>query len=508
MEIKLRVSNLIFSLWVSLFLFSTTVEAQQILEVYTAQIDDRDRFNSSGQFLSTPTGIISQDRANVHRFGVMQPQDTIDSFFTDQQNRAKIPALMETGAIHPRALDTILFGNGGVVRIGVFGSNGEPKYLWVLPQDDTDFAKYINWLGPDMGIATSQPKVTARATSTEVAPKATVVTTAPNSTITEAPVPVLPGAIAPDPGVATTINQTKEGFGKENGRGNFAAEIGQYKMETLIGDSNWCAPHIAIRADYPAGIRPEYIKVDGGRLPNWNAPIEVSQFASSMRNLCPKFRSLLVNHNVGELGKNYITNAQKTMHSVLDGFSAYSSYQQFESQLPQEEFNRCDELAAFVNDPDKPIGVAGIQDGAFEASDEALEACINATLAEPDERRHRAHLGRVLTFRGDFQSAAEEFQAGKSKGSGTSILYLGTLKAEGWGLREDLDAGNFEWRLASHYGETPYSSVEAISISTRSMRATCEKSGPTACSDYRDHRRANARMVTVKDGEIIFLDEN
>lgn len=504
----MRVSNLIFTSLVSLAsLISTATEAQQVMEVYTAQIDAEDRFNSRGQFLSTTAGIIAQDRANVHRFGVSQPQDTLDSFFTDQQNRANIPALLEAGSVHPRALDIILFGNG-VVQVGVFGSKGVPKYLWVLPPNEADFAAYADWLGPGTTVSPNKPEVTANASSTTVAPKTTVVTTTSSASVTMATVPALPGAVAPKPTVATPVPQASAGIGQENSRGQFSAEIGQYRMETLLGDSSWCAAHIAIRADYPEGIRPEKIRRNGKLYPNWDAPIEVSQFAALMSGTCPQFRSLLVNHNVGELGKNYVTNAQQTMHSVLDGFSAYSSYQQFEARLPQEESNRCDELAAFVNDPDKPIGVLGIQDGSFEASDEALEACINATLAEPDVRRHRAHLGRVLTFRGDFESAAEEFQIGKSMGSGTSMLYLGTLKAEGWGVREDLGAGNFEWRLASHYGKTPFSSVEAISISTRTMRATCEKAGPTACSDYRDYRRANAKRVTVKDGKIIYPDEN
>lgn len=117
---------------------------QSLLESYVAQIGTEDRFNSKGAFVSVPEGILAQDRANFHRFGVRHVGDTTDSFFTSRDNRAKMVELIRNGSISPRALDHILFGQGVSVRVGIFGTNGVPEYIWVLPQIDGGIERYAN----------------------------------------------------------------------------------------------------------------------------------------------------------------------------------------------------------------------------------------------------------------------------------------------------------------------------------------------------------------------------
>ena len=62
-----------------------TAYAQQagdyLLEDYIAYIGPNDLFNSAGTRLTTPWAVIRQDRANVHRFGVVDHLDQSDSFF-------------------------------------------------------------------------------------------------------------------------------------------------------------------------------------------------------------------------------------------------------------------------------------------------------------------------------------------------------------------------------------------------------------------------------------------
>ncbi|RME18266.1 MAG: hypothetical protein D6801_01730 [Alphaproteobacteria bacterium] len=71
--------------------------------------------------LTSPVDVLRQDRANVHRFGIMQAGDTWDPWFGSIEVRAAIPALVKAGVIGPRARQVLLNGRGRIY-VAVYGT--------------------------------------------------------------------------------------------------------------------------------------------------------------------------------------------------------------------------------------------------------------------------------------------------------------------------------------------------------------------------------------------------
>lgn len=87
----------------------------------------------------------------------------------------------------------------------------------------------------------------------------------------------------------------------------------------------------------------------------------------------------------------------------------------------------CDKLAAHPDDPTKPAGVAGVPDDKFasaEAIDAAVDACLEAIEAAPQEPRFRFELGRLLLLSGLHNEAREQLQDAAAKGSAAACFYL------------------------------------------------------------------------------------
>lgn len=68
--------------------------------------------------MTTVAAILRQDRANVHRFDVRDPEDKLDAFFGDQRNRATLERMIERGRVPPRAARAIIDGTP-LVRVTV-----------------------------------------------------------------------------------------------------------------------------------------------------------------------------------------------------------------------------------------------------------------------------------------------------------------------------------------------------------------------------------------------------
>ena len=66
------------------------------IERYTARLGPRDHFNSQGVRLSSPAAIIRQDRANFHQFGVRDPEDEGDEFFSSKENRERLERMLDS----------------------------------------------------------------------------------------------------------------------------------------------------------------------------------------------------------------------------------------------------------------------------------------------------------------------------------------------------------------------------------------------------------------------------
>lgn len=77
---------------------------------YTARLSARDHFSSSGNRILTVAGIIRQDRANVHRFGLVDDEDQSDAFFDSAEHRAILERLIARGRIAPGVSSAILNG--------------------------------------------------------------------------------------------------------------------------------------------------------------------------------------------------------------------------------------------------------------------------------------------------------------------------------------------------------------------------------------------------------------
>ncbi|ODT64837.1 MAG: hypothetical protein ABS75_33955 [Pelagibacterium sp. SCN 63-23] len=99
---------------------SSAPDSDYLVESYTAYIGNADLHNSRGARLSEPWQIIRQDRANVHRFGIIDDGDTFDGFFASAGNREKLETMLRSGWIEPRAAADIVRG-GALVLVEIYG---------------------------------------------------------------------------------------------------------------------------------------------------------------------------------------------------------------------------------------------------------------------------------------------------------------------------------------------------------------------------------------------------
>lgn len=85
--------------------------ADQLVDEYNAYIGQDDLYNSNGERLREPWQIIRQDRANFHKFGISQPGDESDGFFSSVDNRAAAERMIRRGAMTEDARRLLLNGD-------------------------------------------------------------------------------------------------------------------------------------------------------------------------------------------------------------------------------------------------------------------------------------------------------------------------------------------------------------------------------------------------------------
>ncbi|MDO6589014.1 hypothetical protein DS901_13480 [Loktanella sp. D2R18] len=111
-------------------LLTTPAMADEITSYYAA-LNYADSYNSRGEQLYEVGAILQQDRANVHRFGVMQEGDEIDGLFGNAEMRAQIPTLYENGP-KVAGVATWLEGGGDMLfYVSVCGTKSRAEYLIV-----------------------------------------------------------------------------------------------------------------------------------------------------------------------------------------------------------------------------------------------------------------------------------------------------------------------------------------------------------------------------------------
>ena len=91
---------------------------------YRAFIGPEDLTNSRGVRLTDAVQVLRQDRANVHRFGIVHPGDETDAWFHQPDFRAAMASRFQAGGgIDPLTASIILNGSVPVV-VTVYAING------------------------------------------------------------------------------------------------------------------------------------------------------------------------------------------------------------------------------------------------------------------------------------------------------------------------------------------------------------------------------------------------
>ena len=121
--------------WVLLVVFclmvSPATAQEKVIGVYGAYIGPEDLYNSSGIRLRKAVDILRQDRANVHRFGIIHRDDQKDPWFFRKGARAEMPYLFRArGGIPKWARRAIVKGNI-YVAVRVYAIDGVPTSLEV-----------------------------------------------------------------------------------------------------------------------------------------------------------------------------------------------------------------------------------------------------------------------------------------------------------------------------------------------------------------------------------------
>lgn len=110
-----------FLLALTLVLSPTIAGAQSWNQIayYLAYIGPEDMRNSRGQPLGSLAGVLQQDRANFHRFGIRHPGDEGDPVFSNQALRARIPDMLSSGGFRYAGLESMA-RNGQPFTVNVF----------------------------------------------------------------------------------------------------------------------------------------------------------------------------------------------------------------------------------------------------------------------------------------------------------------------------------------------------------------------------------------------------
>jgi hypothetical protein len=89
------------------------------LAYYLAYIGPEDMRSSKGQPVTTLGGVLQQDRANVHRFGIRHARDEYDPIFANRALRARIPQMVAAGG-NDRGSLSRMARNGQPFMVNVF----------------------------------------------------------------------------------------------------------------------------------------------------------------------------------------------------------------------------------------------------------------------------------------------------------------------------------------------------------------------------------------------------
>lgn len=101
---------------------------------YQAEISARDLRNSNGQMLQTVAAILRQDRANVHRYGIVDRFDEIDGIFDDAERRADLEVAVANSPVAPELARSIRAGDARVI-VEFYGEGRSIRYVKIYRAD-------------------------------------------------------------------------------------------------------------------------------------------------------------------------------------------------------------------------------------------------------------------------------------------------------------------------------------------------------------------------------------
>ncbi|WP_439242621.1 hypothetical protein [Lonepinella sp. BR2474] len=116
-----------FILLVSVMLLANIAKAEYLCS-YEAQLSDNDKYNSSGNYIATSytksaaAGVLRQDRANYHKFGVRDPFDQGDCVFYIPANRAKLESWLARGKMPTSVIHRIIDGNP-LIHVDIYSNS-------------------------------------------------------------------------------------------------------------------------------------------------------------------------------------------------------------------------------------------------------------------------------------------------------------------------------------------------------------------------------------------------
>ena len=103
----------------SLLALSPLAYAEEPIDSYIARLSEADHTNSDGKRLKSVGDILRQDRANVHKFNIIDAEDQVDNTFADLKARERIPMMLSRGSIDKNTKVAILNGTP-VVLVNIY----------------------------------------------------------------------------------------------------------------------------------------------------------------------------------------------------------------------------------------------------------------------------------------------------------------------------------------------------------------------------------------------------
>nr|WP_325251545.1 hypothetical protein [Amylibacter sp.] len=102
------------------------------LAYYLAYIGPEDMRSSRGTPVTTLGGVLQQDRANFHRFGIRHAQDESDPIFANRDWRARIPDMVNAGGNTRGSLNRMAQrGQPFMVNVFVCGYGATPSVIYL-----------------------------------------------------------------------------------------------------------------------------------------------------------------------------------------------------------------------------------------------------------------------------------------------------------------------------------------------------------------------------------------